>query len=163
MIGPAAAKMGLRPAAHDDELAVLGPRLTAGDRRVDPADAGFARHIGQLPRNKRGNGGVIDEDGPLGHARQRPILAQHDRPQIVVIADTGHDEFRALGRLARRRGMGATMLGRPFLRLCGRPVVDRDLVAGRLEVPRHRVAHHAQTQKRQFRHHTLRRLTGPRK
>jgi hypothetical protein len=93
--------MTLSPAAHDDELAVLGPCLTSGNRRVDPADTRRTGDFGQLTRDNCRNRGVIDEDAALGHARQRAILAQHHRAQIVIIADAGHDELRA------RRGLAA--------------------------------------------------------
>ena len=39
MTGFAASKIGLVAADHDGELAVLGARLAAGDRRVEEADA----------------------------------------------------------------------------------------------------------------------------
>src|ERR1700722_10924326 len=63
----------------------------------------------------------------------------------MVVADAGHDEILALGRLFRRRRAFAAVLGHPFFRLGGGTVVDGDLVpAFRLEMPGHRVAHHAE-------------------
>ena len=76
-----------------------------------------------------------------------------DGAHVMVVADAHHDEvlaadgfFRCLGDLA------AVFLG-PLLGLGGGTVVDRDLVAAFvLQVPGHRVTHHAETQKRHLRH-----------
>ncbi len=103
-------------AAHDGEHAVLGAGLAARDGRVDEADALFPADAMQLARNLGGGGGVVDEDGALPHAGEGAGVAQHDRAQIVVIADAGHDELGALGRLGRGRGVGAAVLLGPRLR-----------------------------------------------
>ena len=96
---------------------------------------------------------MVDDDRALRDAGEDAVLAEHDLAEIVVVADAGHDEVLALGRRLRRRRAAAAMLGHPLFRLGGGAVVDRDLVAAfRLEMPRHRVAHHAEPDKRHLRH-----------
>ena len=88
-------------AAHDTQLAVLGPCLPAGDRRVNKADLLGICHGVQLAGDFGGYGGVIHEDRACRQACERPVIAQTDRAQVVVIADAGHYEISALRGLAR--------------------------------------------------------------
>ena len=52
----------------------------------------------------------------------------------------------------RRVGRRAAEFADPFLGLRAGAVIDGDLVPGAGQVPRHRIAHHAEPQKRQFCH-----------
>ena len=100
---------------------------------------------------------MIDEDRAALHTGKGAVLAEHDRPQVVVIADATEDDFPALRGLARRRLMLAAELFRPLLGFGGRAVVDGDDVAALLgEMSGHRVAHHAETQKRNIHWRILR-------
>ena len=137
-------------AAHHGEHAVLRARLSARYRRIDEVKAALLRRFIQFARDLRGRGGVIDEYRVLAHFRER---GARDRPHVIVVADAHHHEVLACGSFLRRLGdLAAEFLG-PGFGLGGVAVVDRDLVAALvLQVPGHRVAHHAQTQKRDLRH-----------
>ena len=101
---------GLIAAAHDRELAVFRPRLSARNRcvhKTQPAVARLAiKLFGHLGRNRR----VIDKDGALLHPREGPVGAEADAAQVVVIAHAGHHEIRAAGGVARGRGASPAML-----------------------------------------------------
>lgn len=119
-----AVKGTLVTATHDRQHTVLGPCLSARHRRIDKADL---RRIGsgvELGGHLRRNGGVIDKDRAAGHPLERAIVAQADRPQVVVIAHTGHHEFGTFGRLERRFGHLAAVILDPVLRLGGGAVID---------------------------------------
>src|SRR5208282_4202559 len=63
------------------------------------------------------------------------------------------DEVLARGRFSRRRRAFAAVLRNPFFGLGGGAVVDRDVMSAlRLEMSCHRVAHHAEPDKRHLRH-----------
>ncbi len=145
---------GLVAAAHHREHAVLGAGLAARNRRIDEIEAALFRFGVKLARDLGRSGGVVDHDGALGDPGEHAVVAEHDLAQIVVVADAGHDEILALGGLLRRRrGFAAAILRDPFFGLGGGAVVDRDLVAALvLEMPCHRVAHHAEPDKRHLRH-----------
>jgi hypothetical protein len=101
MTGSARCIGALVAAAHHDELAVDRARLPARDRRIHEADL---RGIGggvHLARDRGRDGGVIDEDRPAPHAREGAVGAGADAPQVVVVADAGHDELGPRRRLAR--------------------------------------------------------------
>ena len=140
---------------HDAELAVLGPRLASGDRRIDetgPLPRGQLRHLaGHTGRS----GGVIDDDGAGAQRRQG---RGDDRPHIVVIADAQDEELRARGRVPDRRGEPTARGLRPGLRLAGRAVVAGDLVAALDQMARHGPAHHAQPRESDF--HVAPQLVG---
>src|SRR5262245_33307511 len=109
----------------------------------------FARDLGRRGR-------VVDEYRAFGDAGERAVRPERHLAQVVVVADAAHDEVLPFGRGLRRRRAPAAMLGNPFLGLGGGPVVDRDLVAAfGLEMSRHGVAHHAETEKRNLCHHRL--------
>ena len=145
-------------AAHHREHAVLGAGLAAGDRRVDEFKAAFLCLGMKFARDLGRGGGVIDHDGARPHAGEYALLAQHHLAQIVVVADAGHDEVLACRRLPRRRGAFAAVLGNPLFGLGRGAVENRHLVAALgLEMPRHRVAHHAKSDKRHLRHRVLQR------
>ena len=132
-------------AAHHGEHAVLGAGLAARNRRVDEVEAALLRFGMKLARDLGRGRGVVDHDRALARAGEDAVLAEHHFAQIVVVADAGHDEILALGRLFRGRRAFAAVLRDPFFGLGGGAVVDRDLVAAfGLEMPRHRVAHHAE-------------------
>ena len=90
---------------------------------------------------------------PFFMAAKAPSGAERDLTQVVVIADAAHHEILALGGLFRCRGAVAAKLGDPFLGFGAGAVVDGDLVAAfGLQMPRHRIAHDTETQKRHLRH-----------
>src|SRR4051794_29714170 len=93
---------------------------------------------------------------------ERAVFTERDFAQIVVVADAGHHEILALrGSVRRRRGL-ATILLRPLLGLGSGAVIDRDLMAAFvLEMPGHRKAHHAKTDKRHLRHNLLLKCRAP--
>ena len=95
---------------------------------------------------------MVDEDGAGLHAGKRAIGPEHHAAKVVVIADTGHHELGAMGGLGGRAPKRAAMLRDPGLGLCRRAIIDAQLMALRRQMPRHRIAHHAQPQKRHFRH-----------
>src|SRR5260370_525441 len=79
-----------------------------------------------------------------------------DAVEGVVVADGDEGEMLALGRFCWGLGALAGELCDPFLRLGGGAVVDRDVVAALgLEMPGHRIAHHAEPEKRHLRHSVL--------
>ena len=106
------------------------PGLAARDRRVDEAARPCRQPPPQLARSTlRRDRGVVDEDRARADPGEGAVVAEADRAQIVVVADAGHHEGRALRRLARVCGHRAAVLGDPGLGLRGGPVVDRHLVA----------------------------------
>jgi hypothetical protein len=131
---------------------MIGPRLTARDRRIDKAEPACLGGLIKLGRDLGRDRGVIDKDRARAHARERPVGAKADAAQIVIIADAGHHERGPLCGLARRRGVPSAMLGRPFFGLGRRAVIDADIMPRRRQVARHGIAHHTQSQKCQFCH-----------
>ena len=135
-------------AAHHREHAVLGAGLAAGDRRIDEVEAALFRFGVQFPRNRSRCRGVVDHDRAFAHACEHAVGTEHDFAQIVVIADAGHHEVLARGCRLRRRRAFAAVLRDPFFGFGRGAVVHRDLVAALgLEMPRHREAHHAKSDK----------------
>jgi hypothetical protein len=141
-----------RAAAHDGELAVLGPGLSAGHRRVDEMKVERLRFGGKLAGDMGGDGGVIDEDRALGHAREGPVRASADLGEVVVVADAGHDEVGPRRGLARGRSRAALVFRGPGFGLGGGAVVDRHLMSLGRQMPGHREAHDSQAKKCHFRH-----------
>jgi hypothetical protein len=89
-------------AAHHRQCAVDGAGLTAGDRRVDEVQAACKRSRMQLTRDGCRRRGVIDEDRLTAHPDKRAVIAERNRAQVVVVADTCKDDRCAGGRFARR-------------------------------------------------------------
>ena len=143
-------------AAHHGEHAVLGAGLAAGHRRIDEIEAALLRLGVKLARDLGRGGGVIDEHRALAHAVERAVVAERDLAHVVVVADAHHHEVLAGRGLLRRRGFLAAVLRDPFVGLGGGAIVDGDLVAALvLEMPGHRIAHHAEAEKCHFRHRFL--------
>ena len=91
------------------------------------------------------------------HCGEGAIGAECDRAQIVIIADTGHDEVAATGGGGRGRREDAAIFAGPFFGLCLGAVVDGYLVSALLdEMPGHGVAHDAEPEKRDGSHSILR-------
>ena len=68
---------------------------------------------------------MVDEDRARRHAREGALRADRHRAQIVIIADAGKDELRAIRRFGRsRRPFRAGMGGGEFLGFGGGAVVD---------------------------------------
>src|SRR5207302_7833948 len=81
------------------------------------------------------------------------VLAEDDSAQVVIVADAGEDDFLGFCGFPRCRCRAAAEFPGPFLGFGGGAVVDGDDVPALLgEVARHRIAHHAQAQKRNIRH-----------
>src|SRR5262249_23278853 len=120
---------------------------------VDGVEAALAGGGVELAGDLGGRGSVIDEDRAFGNAVEGAVRPQRDLAQVVVVADAGHDEVLALGGGARRRRGTPAALRHPLLGLGGGAIVDRDLVTALdLEVTGHRVAHHAEPEKRNLCH-----------
>jgi hypothetical protein len=144
---PGALEILLAAAAHDRECAILRPRLAAGDRRVDGADAALRAGGEELAGDHGRRGGVVDEEAAGSEPGEGPLLAQGHGAQVVVVADAGKGHLGALGGGARRRGARTampSMLRDPGLGLGFCPVIDRDLVPGGGDMPGHGIAHHAE-------------------
>jgi hypothetical protein len=135
----------------DRQRAVDCTEVAAGDRRIDELQPALDRGRTELAGDVRGRGRVVDEDRAAPHAGERAIGAEHDRAQVVVVADAGEDDVRAGGGFAGRcRAAMATrraVLGEPLCGFRRAAVVDADAVPGACQVPRHRMAHHAEAEK----------------
>ncbi len=99
--------------------------------------------------------GVVEKDRATAHAGEGAVGSEHDRAQMVVVADAAEHDLLARRRFLGRLGGPALVLLGPRLGLGEGPVVDRHIVALGGEVPRHRKAHHTQTQKRHLGHRSL--------
>ncbi len=137
---------GLVAADHHGELARLRPGLPARDRRIEEMRAAFERRRVKLPRDGGRGRGVVDEDRARLQGMERAAQPGRDRAQIIIVADAGEDEVRAVRRGRRRfRSTPSVALG-PGLRLGGRAVVDGNLVSAPLaQMACHRETHDAQT------------------
>ena len=140
----------LLAADHDGEAAIDGAGLAARHRRVEKAQPIPCRLALQLARELGRGGGVIDQNGARLHAGEGAARAGRDRARVVVIADAHEDDRGLRGGLGGRRAVLAAMLLGPGLGLRRRAVKDGDVVAGLGEMPRHRITHHAQSEKREF-------------
>ena len=99
---------------------------------------------------------MVDEHRALAHAVEGAVVAERHLAHVVVVADAHHHEVLAGRGLLRRRGFFAAVLRDPFVGLGGGAVVDGDLVAALvLEMPGHRIAHHAEAEKCHLRHRFL--------
>src|SRR5258708_4064188 len=97
--------------------------------------------------------GVIDEYCASGNAVKGAICPERDLAQVMVVADAGHDEILTLRRCPWCRRRTPAELRHPLLGLGGGAIVDRDVVAALdLEVTGHRIAHHAEPEKRNLCH-----------
>ena len=101
-----------------------------------------------------GRGGrVVDQDRALLHAGEHAVVAVDHRAHVVVVADAHQDEIAALRRLFRGGGGLAAVFLDPLGGLGRAAVVDRHVMAALFQqVARHRVAHDAQAEERNFRH-----------
>ncbi len=89
-------------------------------------------------------------------------MAERDLTHVVVVANAHHHEVLAGRGLLRRRGFFPAELRDPLVGLGGAAIVDGDLVAALgLEMPGHRIAHHAEAEKSHFRHRFLLVRIGP--
>jgi hypothetical protein len=83
-------------ATHHGQGAVLRAGLTARNGGVDEGHTLCFRRGVQFPRHVGRGGGVVDHGGAGAHARQHAIGAQHDRTQIVVVADAHEHDLGTL-------------------------------------------------------------------
>ena len=90
---------------------------------------------------------MIAVNAALFHAGDDAVLAVHHRAQVIVVADARKDEVGALRGLGRRFGEIAAVFLGPFLGFRRGAIVDGDVVAVFLQVPGHRIAHDAETDK----------------
>ena len=107
--------------------AVLGPGLSARDRRVDEVRGLLPAGPEQLARDIGRRRGVVDEDGRLDEPGQDAVGPVGDRAQVVVIADAGQDDLGTGRGLARGRRRRAAEARRPLRGLGRRAVVDGHL------------------------------------
>ena len=111
----------------------------------------------ELARDRGAGRRVVDVDRAFAHAGEDAVVSERHGAEVVVVADAGEDELGALGRLARRLGPPAAVLGHPFLRLAGAAVVDGEVVPALLrDVAGHRISHHAKPDEGDLRHCRLR-------
>ena len=129
---------------HDRELAVLRARLATTHRRVEKPAATLRRGRRELLGEFRGRGGVIDEDGTGFQAGEHTVGRQRHAPHIGVIANAQAHDVGIGGGRGRGGGRGANVFSKPSLGAYGRAVVHAHRVAGGGQVPRHRIAHHAE-------------------
>ena len=104
----------------------------------------------QFAGDRGGSGRMIHEHRTLFHRCKGTIFFQSDLAQIGVAADTGKYDLgigRGLG--GRRRERAGIFLG-PFAGARFGTVEHGNGMAGALEVTRHRVSHHTQSDKSQF-------------
>src|SRR5579862_3309213 len=101
----------------------------------------------QFARDARRSRGVIDEDRALLHARESAVRSQRHGAHVFVIAYAGEDEVASLSRLAGRRGARASVLRGPAFGLGRRTIVDGRPMTFGLEMPGHRITHHAESEK----------------
>jgi len=98
---------------------------------------------------------VIDEDRRFFEALEGALRAGRHGAQIVVVSDAGKDKLLALRGLAGGRRAAAAKLLNPFHCFRGRAIANRDVMALRLEVPSHRIAHDAEAEECDFCHGLL--------
>ncbi len=144
-----------RAAAHDAECACLGAGLAAGYWGIDEAKSLCFRNRVEFARDDRRGGCVIDENRRFFEALEGALRAGRHGAQIVVVSDAGKDKLLALRGLAGGRRAAAAKFFDPFLRPRRRAIVNRDVMAVRLEVPGHGVAHDAEAEERDFCHGLL--------
>jgi hypothetical protein len=106
----------------------------------------------QVTRGPGRGGRVIDKDCRSFETLEGAVSACSDGTQIGVISNAGKDKFLALRRLAGGRRAAAAELCDPSLRPRRRAIINRDLMALRLEMPGHGVAHNAKTKERYSSH-----------
>jgi hypothetical protein len=143
---------GLLAADHDRQLALLGPGLSAGDRRIEEVDAGLFGLFGDLAGELGRGGRMVDQHRALPYARQHARRPVEHAAHVVVVADADKDEIRTLRRLGRRGAALTLVLGDPGLGARRRAVEDRHLMALGPQMPGHGIAHHAQTDECRLRH-----------
>ena len=143
---------GLLAADHHRQLALLGAGLSAGDRRIEEIDAGLFGLLGDLAGELGRGRRMVDQHRALVHAREHARRSIEDAAHILVVAHADEDEIRAPRRLGGRGPALALVLGDPGLGPCRRAIEDRHLMALGPEMPRHGIAHHAQTDECRLRH-----------
>jgi hypothetical protein len=151
------------PPHHHGEHAVDRPRLAAGHRRIDEAQAPAGRDRVQFARDLCRRRGVVDEHRTRLHAGECAVLAEHDRAQVVVVAHAAEHDVGVVRSLPRRGRRCAAVLGGPLVRLGRRAVEDRDVVACAPEVAGHRIPHHAEPEEgdRPARHSAKSSISSP--
>src|SRR3954453_1076587 len=99
---------------------------------------------------------MVDEHRALLDAAESAVRPERDLAQVVVVAHAAHDEVLAFGRGLGGRRAAPAELPDPFLGLGRGAVIDGDVVAALvLEMPRHGIAHDAETEKSHLRHRFL--------
>src|SRR5690606_34341459 len=91
------------------------------------------------PSGHLGRGsGVVDDDRAAAGAGQHTFGTTDNVGQIIVVADTDHDEILLGCRLGRGRAAATAVLGNPLAGLFSGPVVHRNLMPGTRQMTRHR-------------------------
>src|SRR5207302_9992188 len=141
---------------HISQLAVFRACLATRYWSIEAATASFFCGLIQLASYRCRRGCVVDVNCASFQSGKDTSSSESNGSQIVVIADTGEYEIRALsGRLRRRRGF-AGIFGGPPLSFCGRPVEHCNLMASSLgQMTGHWISYHTKTNKCDFSHFEL--------
>src|SRR5215468_7829131 len=96
---------------------------------------------------------MIDEHCALRDTMEGAVPSERDLAHIIVVADASHDEILPFGSSSwGRRGTPAELRD-PLLGLGGGAIVHGDVMpALGLEMTGHRIAHHAEPEKRNLCH-----------
>ncbi len=86
-------------AGHDGQDAGLGTGLSAGNRRIDAANADHLAGVEQLSRHVGRGRRVIDERRAALHGAEHAVRPARDLPQVLVVAHAREHEIRRPPRL----------------------------------------------------------------
>ncbi len=106
----------------------------------------------KLAGDFRRSRGVIDGDGAGAKRADSAVRSESDVAKVVVIANAGKNEIRAVRGLGGACRQTAAEARHPGIGLGAGPVEHDDLVAMRLEMARHGKAHHAEPDPGDFAH-----------
>ena len=143
-------------AGHDGKLAIFSPRLPPRNGCVQKMKSSRCSCCSQLSGNISRSRCIVHENRTLPHRSESPIGSDCDSAQIVIIANTAKHEVGIFsGRRWGQRDLPAPVCLDPGFRFRRGPVVNRDSMTPTFgEVPRHRITHDAQSQKRNVGHDT---------
>ena len=122
--GRAASNAAASPPHITVSAPLIAPRLPPETGASTKRDARARRRRGELARDRRRGGGVVDEDRAALHAGEGAVVAERDRAQVVVVADAGEHDLGALGRRGAAWPRSCRRIPRPMPGLGGGAVVD---------------------------------------
>src|SRR5262249_7009085 len=109
----------------------------------------FLGGLVQLSRECRRSGGVVDVDGAMPHAGKCAGGSKSNRPQVIIITNTGKDKISAFGCGLRRWCEFTAVIGGPFFCFRSRAIEDCEWVTSPFcQRPGHRITHNAKTNER---------------